>query len=509
MFVIGIFVALALMALAAFGVALAVKFGVQWAILGNLPLIKNYIKGENTENEEIHHKEKKRLEGFNLQNILSSPLVRLIFIAIICLASIIPLAILEDVSKDRSRYANYAVERVASSWGSEQAFRGAAVWIPYKERTIVADIKKDKDGNETQTEKEVWVEKNLMILPSELNIDTHIQTETRMSGIYPVPVYTANIKVSGYWPAMIEVQDSDDKKYEAERAIVAVGITDMKGLKKVSELNMGEAKIEAMSGLREGAGKGKGFHYMLPDILTQCGQKLCAFSFDMELNGVSGLNFSTTGKETYLHIKSNWAHPKFYGSGLPDEKQISDDGFEASWNVGNLVRSYPQIGANHIGMKQFDEYILGVELIQPVNPYSMVLRSVKYGLLVIGLTLIGMFIFEQAIKKELHIVQYLVTTGALSLFYLTLLSLSEHMGFLWAWIGASLIIIVMVCSYVGSALRAIKPAIGLAIFMGGVYMVMYALLRLEDYALLVGTAILLMAMIVVMRVTRKLNQRKN
>ncbi len=502
MIVIGILATIALLALAGVAISLAVKFGVQWAIFSHLPLIKSYIKGE-----EIKEEEKKYLNRFHGKNIFSSPLIRLVFIGLICLASMVPLSLLEDVSQDRSRNAQHAIERVAESWGSAQSFKGPAIWVPYKERSIITDIKQDKNGNEIKTDKEVWVDNMLMILPDTLNITADIQTQTRMSGIYPVAVYTSSIRLEGHLPVMALLEDSDDKKYDIANGFMAVGVTDMKGLKKVSSLQMEANQIEAQSGLKEKIGQGKGFHYMANDSLMACRTKACSFSFEIELNGVNGLIFSTVGKETVLHMRSNWQHPKFYGNGLPDTQKVSDEGFEASWNVGNLVRSYPQIGANY-GMKQFDEYNLGVELIQPVNPYSMILRSVKYGLLVIGLTLVGMFIFEQAIGKNLHIVQYLVTTGALSLFYLTALSLSEHIGFLYAWIIASLIIIAMVCGYVGAALKAIKPTIGLAIFMGAVYAVMYALLRLEDYALLAGTAILLVLMVVVMRVTLKLNQKK-
>ncbi len=507
MFVIGIFITLAVIALVALAVALAVKFGVQWAILGNLPLIRSYMKGE-----EIDKKKQKLFDDFNLKALFSTPLVRLIFIGIICLISLIPIDMLTEVSHDRSKNAEYAVERVAQSWGEKQNVRGPAIWLPYKELTTITETVKDENDNEITKEKQVWVEKNRMFLPDDLEITANIETQTRISGIYPVPVYTAQVNISGRFPQLgFKKSDGNIIPQQTDyMGILAIGVSDMKGLKKVGALSLNNAageKIEvgALSGLTGGAGSGKGMHYLIP---KECAQSACTFSLDLELNGVQLIDFSTTGRETKLNINSDWPHPKFYGDGLPDEKEISDKGFKANWHVGHLVRSYPQIGDEHTGMKQFDEYKLGVNLMQPVNPYSMVLRSVKYALLLIGLTLIGMFVFEQAINKRLHIAQYLVTTGALSLFYLTLLSLSEHIGFLRAWITASLIIIAMVSIYVGSALKALKPAIGLAIFMGAVYTVMYALLRLEDYALLVGTGILLILMVVVMWVTRKLNQEK-
>ncbi len=504
--ILGVLVVLIIMVII---LLLAIKFGVQWAILGNLPFIKSYLKGENNEKLEKSDESKQKIwTNLSFSNLLSSSFVRLLFIGIICLTALIPIEILTDLAYERSRSADYAVARVAKSWGEKQNVRGPAIWLPYKELTTYEEIKKDKNGNKMTTNKEVWTDKYRMFLPDDLEITADIKTQTRKSGIYPVPVYTANMNIKGRLPKLI----NENVTYKDNIRIFTIGIKDTKGLKKVSSLWIKneageEKKIEALSGLTNiiSKGRGKGLHYLIPKI---CAQSSCDFSFDIELNGVQSIDFSTTGKETKLNINANWPHPKFYGQGLPDKKEITEQSFKANWHVGNLVRSYAQMSDSNIAsMKQFDEYILGVDLIQPVNPYSMVLRSVKYGLLLIGLTLIGMFVFEQIINKRLHIVQYLVTVGALSLFYLTLLSLSEHIGFLNSWIAASVIIILMVCSYVSAALKAVKPAIGLAVFMGAVYTIMYALLRLEDYALLVGTFILLIFMIIVMRVTRKLNHK--
>ncbi|MFV0321210.1 MAG: cell envelope integrity protein CreD [Alphaproteobacteria bacterium] len=519
MIVVGIFAFLAILALCAIGIAIAVRFGVQWAISAQLPIIKKYLATPDTtilneslpdgselsETTEIDD----NIKSFRFENVTSHPLVRLIFMGIICLAAMVPLTILDELIQDRSQYAEHATMRVAESWGNSQLVRGPAIWVPYQRLEVINDKIIDKDGNETFKTRNVWAKHYRLFLPNELNLTTDLQTQTRYSGIYPVPVYTAKITASGQLPKLsFDGLEEGQIKVDWSAAVLVTSVSDAIGLKGAAPLTIGNENTDANSGIPNVANSGssKGFYYYFD--AQNCAQTQCDFNFDFELNGVKSLGFSTTGKQTTIQTSSNWPHPSFVGNGLPDNKSINSQGFEAEWHVSNLVRSYPQIGDDYTGLDQFNEYTVSVDLVQPVNPYSMTIRAVKYGLLVIGMTLIGMFVFEQSINRQMHIVQYLIVVAALSLFYLTLLSLSEHIGFNNAWIAASAVIITMVCSYVGLVLKSKKYAFGLALFMAGVYTVMYALLRLEDYALLVGTVILLIIMIVVMNVTRKLNNKK-
>jgi inner membrane protein len=89
-------------------------------------------------------------------------------------------------------------------------------------------------------------------------------------------------------------------------------------------------------------------------------------------------------------------------------------------------------------------------------------------------------------RKRLHPVQYLFTGAALVLFFVLVLSLAEHTGFLPAYVLAALATSGLVAAYVRRALGSF----GWGGVMLGVLLILYALLylilRLEDYALLAG-----------------------
>ena len=72
----------------------------------------------------------------------------------------------------------------------------------------------------------------------------------------------------------------------------------------------------------------------------------------------------------------------------------------------------------------------GVSLIQGVDFYTKINRTIKYAVMFIAITFLAFFLFEVLSKIRIHPFQYLLVGFALALFYLLLLSLSEKFGFL-------------------------------------------------------------------------------
>ena len=88
-------------------------------------------------------------------------------------------------------------------------------------------------------------------------------------------------------------------------------------------------------------------------------------------------------------------------------------------------------------------------------------------------------------------------------FYLVLLSLSEHLAFLASYLSASVCIVLMVSCYVGFACGIIGRD-GHRRIARGLYSLLYTILQMEDYALLMGTALLLVMLAALMVVSRNL-----
>jgi inner membrane protein len=114
------------------------------------------------------------------------------------------------------------------------------------------------------------------------------------------------------------------------------------------------------------------------------------------------------------------------------------------------------------------------------------------------------FLFEVTARQKIHPFQYLMVGATLCLFYLLLSSISEFVGFSWAYLiaaVASTLLITWYCLFfLGGGVRTFIGA-GLA----GVYLFLYITLRQQDYALLMGAIALFVVLAIVMYVTRNVD----
>jgi inner membrane protein len=79
----------------------------------------------------------------------------------------------------------------------------------------------------------------------------------------------------------------------------------------------------------------------------------------------------------------------------------------------------------------------GANYLSILDAYRYVERSIKYGVLFLVLVFTTFFLFEVTARQKIHPFQYLMVGAALCLFYLLLLSISEFIGFGWAYLIAA------------------------------------------------------------------------
>jgi inner membrane protein len=106
---------------------------------------------------------------------------------------------------------------------------------------------------------------------------------------------------------------------------------------------------------------------------------------------------------------------------------------------------------------------------------------------------------------RVHPIQYLILGGALCLFYLLELSLSEHLGFPLAYTVASIAVIGMVAGYSVVVLHHIRRALSIIAAVSLLYAYLYILLMNEDYALLIGSVGLFLILAAIMYATRRVD----
>lgn len=461
-----------------------------------------------------------RLPRFSLKNRFSGPLARCVFIGVLTLFLLIPLGLVRDVVYERSLLYHEAADDIRSGWGRDQTVSGPALVIPYvtwldHKEVIVVDKKKE----EVITRE--YYQQYRVILPAELTFDSVLRHEIRYRGIYRQALYTAPVDVAGSFnlPGLKDFS-GNIHKIEWENAFLAVGVSDLKSIAESVPAVWNNKKLPAYRpGSNVGGLLGQGFHVPVPLSVSEAGARR-DFTMKLTIRGSGGISFTPVGENTTITVSGAWPDPKFHSSLLPVERKVTPEGFSAVWKVSNLTRSYPQIGDMKDyaagGSGKFDESLksgsaitrlsAGVDLYESVSLYRMVKRAVDYGILFIAVSFVALFAFEMLTRRRMHLLQYGMVGLSMSVFYLVLLSLAEHISFTGAFIAAGAVTVLMNSVYVAAALSSRGKGLIMAGVLSALYAVLFSILRMEDIALLSGTALVLAMMGVLMYVTRKLPQ---
>jgi len=173
------------------------------------------------------------------------------------------------------------------------------------------------------------------------------------------------------------------------------------------------------------------------------------------------------------------------------------------WSVQHLNRNFPQTWTGNA--YSVDHSAFGVKLLQPVDEYQKVNRAVKYAIMFIVLTFMAFFLTEIFSMAAIHPVQYTLIGLAIVLFYIILLSLSEHIPFNVSYVIASVGVILLISAYAKSVLKTKRAAAVIGGILAALYLFLFVTLQLEDYALLLGSIGLFVILAVVMFLTRRID----
>lgn len=441
-----------------------------------------------------------------LGRALKSPAFKFGLIAFLILLLLIPLFIVRGLISEREARAREVRREVGRIWGPEQTLVGPFLVVPYSVR--VENVQGDKRVEHIH-------ERRAIFTPETLAVDGSTETKTLKRSIFDVPVYAAKLKLSGRFgtPRLAEIApNAIDVRWRD--AIFVLGLTGVSGLKEAAVLKIdGAGDIPFAPSLNMPMGAMTGIHAKLIEaanpVISDASQPPRAFSYtvDLAFNGSVSLQLAPVARETSVSLASDWPHPSFEGAFLPDERSIDDHGFKASWKVPHLARSVPEGWSNVDGggVERLNPYAFGVQLIAPVDFYSLVDRASKYGILFLALAFMAVFTMELASGRRVHAVQYIFTGLALVLFYVLLLSLAEHIGFALAYMLASAATGTMLATYLGAALSSLRKGLIMLAIFAATYALLYLILQLEDYALLAGALLGFVALTLVMFTTLKVD----
>ncbi|NJC25950.1 cell envelope integrity protein CreD [Neolewinella antarctica] len=447
--------------------------------------------------------------------IKTSLTLKLAIIGILLLLLMIPTLLIDELINDRRRLRDAAQDEVASKFGREQTFGGPVVSVPFSHNVTNYAA----DGKAIISTRTGYAH----FLPEDLEIDGELVPEERHRGIFVVVLYNTQFTVTGHFDGFdAAALDVPEEALRWEDARFTVGISDMTGVDDEIMLNFKDSTLNLGPGTvtRDIFNSGANAPINLDGT-----EGRTEFSFAINLNGSSGLYFRPFGAKTTVNLESAWPDPSFDGTYLPQDYTSAETGFNANWEVLQLNRNYPQQGTGAFTPRfnnnnrayparvediegpaaTYGEDRFGVRLLLPVDEYSKIYRSTNYALLFIIITFLTFFFIEVLNKKRVHPIQYLLIGAAVILFYVLLLSISEHQYFDVAYWISALTITVLITAYSSTVLRNTR----LTALVGGVLLILYAyfysLLQLQDFALLVGSVGLLMILATIMYLTRNID----
>ena len=304
-----------------------------------------------------------------------------------------------------------------------------------------------------------------------------------------------------------------------DKARLHLSLTDLSGIGASVNLALGDTLIPMTAAMPDGLQLPSGLMCNLPGTIAS-NEKL-DFQIKLSLKGSQGIYFSPVGGQNKVKLTSSWPSPKFEGQFLPDTSTITTNGFEASWTILDINRQIsqqwtegnPQTFQNVNTNRYPDTYaydtpanakpVFGVELLDTVDHYTKNERTVKYAFLLITLTFAVYFFCEVLKKQKVHPLQYGLVGAALVIFFILLLSLSEHIGFDPAYGVASISTILLITLYSRSIFSEKKYAMVAGSLLVALFGFIYIILQLEDYALLAGSIALFVIIALIMYLTRK------
>ena len=423
------------------------------------------------------------------------PGLKLLLIAGMCVAFLIPQLLLKNLVSERKSTESDAESEVFEKWAGPQTVTGPVIKVDYS-------------WVEGKDEKKEYRTK--VILPELLDVKGDVKTKHLKRGIYDFSVYETALDITGQFKLPKDFEKlQGDYEWHFEKVKIVVGLPNLRGLSDNVALNLGGTTYDMMA--ETGNLKGLSCEVDLSQLLE--GEHL-DFSLVLPFKGSGDLMFAPVGQTTTVSLTSDCVTPSFNGYYLPDERQVTDTGFEAEWKVLAINREYPQVLDDSFlklyeyGSTTFDESTFGVELKVPVEQYLQTDRAIKYAFLIILLTFAAVFFVEMRKAKPIHPVQYLLIGIALIVFYTLLLSFSEHINFGLSYLIACVMTIAMIVVFMASITKDKKTALGIGLLLAVLYTFVYVLLQLESYALLVGSVGLFIILGIAMFATQKIDWYK-
>lgn len=449
-----------------------------------------------------------------MQRFLSS---KIMVIGVLMMLFLIGFSFIGTMIDERQRSYQQVITDIERDNVKPQTVMMPFIVVPMNSSYVCTDDQKKTCYSHQQIvitpEKAIW------------NNSVSVDDQAFKRGIYHAMSYQNKINIEGDFvlPDVL-LKPTANQTIDWQNAKMRVYLSDLRGLKSQPSLTIGSQILRFEFAKEEGVNP-LNLAYTQVSLLSLQQTPRIKFSLTIDMIGTSSFQALPLGNDLTMKMTANWPHPSFYGESLPS-KQITSKGFVANWqntfitnrnsqllsacmdantNVCNQLQKTFQRQPHAIYAEEVTTQTVGsfgVSFIQAVDAYLMTERTVKYALLFLVITFGTFFLFEILKSLAIHPMQYALVGAALAVFYLLLLSFSEHIAFMTAYIIASVACVLLITFYVSYVLQSVARSL----IFGGVLTVMYAtlsvILQSEDFTLILGSVLVFALIAVMMFLTR-------
>lgn len=455
----------------------------------------------------------------SLPGLRRSAGLKLILICGLVLLMAIPAMFIGAISYERSTVANEVTRQVSQRYGGQQTVIGPILSVPY-ETTL--------SNGTVQTG-------HYILYPDSGGADfAEVTVEAKSQSLYKVPVYAAKGELTARFKDPLNELEKAGVTLKRAEARFLISISDVRGLKQdvflrgtdgqSSQFEPAAEEAQPRPGVPAVYGQNsEGIRFIakpaIPgrahEALPRFGQWLSvsalpyftdsgdvSVSAELHLSGAQSLSIPPFAKSTNVSLVSNWPDPGFKGEFTPTEREISGDGFSANWSMPYLSRGIRGQGRAEDVLRGLTSNMVRVKFVSTDNPYQTVNRALKYSVLFIGLVFLAYFLFEVVVGTPVHPAQYILIGLAQAIFYLLLLAFAERIGFVPAFAIASALTIFVTAGYAGAVFGGRSYIWKAGTVFAIVYGLLFVLMRMEDFALMVGALASFTAIAATMYLTR-------
>ena len=446
----------------------------------------------------------------NINEVTKTLGFKIIIIVVLGLLLLIPMTFINSVVRDRIRYQNEAISSIIEPVGDSANIQGVVIAIPYLEKFIDSDTKEIG-----------YTRKYIFYMPNEYNVTGDVNVTSLSRGIFKAPIFNSKLNIAGRFDkynAEIYNLDKNNTIILYDEAMIILGIGNKKNLMKLPNIlinnNEGLKYYEKNINIDLNMFNNKFLYTISRDNI------LNGFDFNitMDIQGGNSLIITPLASENTFKISSKWKDPSFTGGFLPTKREVNNNGFNAEWNIASFNTSFTKYwtsdeNSNRLNNIDNNQYYTSnqesnnvlISFLLLNDNYQKTSRSVKYAILFIFIPFFVLFLCEVLSKKRIHPVQYILIGIANAIFYLLLLAISEHINFNISYFISALMVTALTSIYIGYIIKSPRYTISMAIVESLIYIFLFGILQLTDYALLMGTLGLFAVIALAMYFTRNVD----